>query len=311
MPTIREHKGKSLLQFPDNYTVIDLETTGLDPMRDEIIEISALKIHNNEVTATFDTLINPGFTISNFIVELTGITNEMLAQAPQLETVLPKLCEFIGDDIILGHNINFDINFLYDNILDTLDVYLHNNFVDTLRLSRRILPKLKHHRLCDISKELEVINENAHRALSDCYTTFQCYQKLRERLKKDYRNEDEFLVRNGTHNYCDLRTIHSDKCTFDDTHPLYKKVCVFTGTLDRMTRSEAAQLVVDVGGICENNVTKNTNLLILGNNDYCPTIIDGKSSKQKKAEAYKLRGLDIEIISESVFYDFLSREVID
>ena len=81
--------------------------------------------------------------------------------------------------------------------------------------------------------------------------------------------------------------------------------CVFTGTLEKMTRREAMQAVVDVGGSVGDNVTKDTNFLILGNNDYCKTIKDGKSTKQKKAEALMLKGNDIAIIPENVFYEML------
>lgn len=305
MAVVREHKGKSLLQFPNDFTIIDLETTGLTPRWDSIIEVSALKVRDGKVIEEFDTLINPEYEISNFITELTGITNEMLIGAPTIEPTLPLIKEFIGDDIILGHNVNFDINFLYDKLDFYLDDCLKNDFVDTLRLSRKVLPELEHHRLCDISSALNVSVETAHRALSDCYTTFSCYQRLREVIKESYDNEDEFLAKKGTYNCCDLRKLHTDKQCFDETHLLYKKVCVFTGVLEKMNRAQAAQCVVDLGGLCENTVTQRTNFLILGNNEYCSTIKDGKSSKQKKAESYKLKGLDIEILSEDVFYDLL------
>jgi DNA polymerase-3 subunit epsilon len=83
-------------------------------------------------------------------------------------------------------------------------------------------------------------------------------------------------------------------------------VFVFTGTLERMPRKEAMQYVVDAGGVCADNVTKKTNYLVLGIIDYCVTIKDGKSTKQKKAEHLKLSGSDIETISENVFYEMLS-----
>jgi DNA polymerase-3 subunit epsilon len=101
----------------------------------------------------------------------------------------------------------------------------------------------------------------------------------------------------------DITTENTD---FDITHPLYQKVCVFTGTLDKMLRKDAMQIVVDLGGICDDNITSRTNFLILGNNDYSPLVKDGKSNKQKKAEKLKLDGNDIEIISESVFYDIVN-----
>ena len=104
----------------------------------------------------------------------------------------------------------------------------------------------------------------------------------------------------------DARDIVTSNAEFDETHPLFDKLCVFTGTLEKMARKDAMQAVVDLGGKVANSVTKKTNYLILGNNDYCSTIKDGKSSKQKKAESLKLAGNDIEIISENVFYDMIS-----
>ena len=88
--------------------------------------------------------------------------------------------------------------------------------------------------------------------------------------------------------------------------PIYRQHLCITGKLDRFTRAEAMQLIADLGGINDNTVTKNTNFLILGNNDYCATIKGGKSTKQKKAESAKLGGQDIEIIPENVFYDMIS-----
>lgn len=92
----------------------------------------------------------------------------------------------------------------------------------------------------------------------------------------------------------------------DETNPFYEKECIFTGKLERLVRKEAQQLVVNMGGHCGTSVTKKTNFLILGNNDYCKSIKDGKSSKQKKAESLKLKGQDIEVIPEDVFYEMLT-----
>lgn len=93
--------------------------------------------------------------------------------------------------------------------------------------------------------------------------------------------------------------------TFDENHPLFGKVCVFTGTLEKMQRKEVMQLVADLGGIPGDNITKKTNYLVLGNNDYCKTIKDGKSTKQKKAEKLILDGADLQIIPEEVFYELV------
>ena len=116
--------------------------------------------------------------------------------------------------------------------------------------------------------------------------------------------EASFKRRNHSY-FVDLTQLKAETDEFDETHPLYRKRCVFTGALEKMTRSNAAQIVVNLGGICENNVTKKTNFLILGNNDYNPLVRDGKSKKQKKAEEYKLAGQDIEVIPEAVFYELI------
>lgn len=301
----RKDKGKSLVDFPSDYIVLDLETTGFEPHFDNIIEIAALRVRDGEVVDSFSTLVKPYDEIDEFITELTGITNDMLFTAPTPEEVFPSVREFLGDDIIIGHNVNFDVNFLYDWFEIILHEPFTNDFIDTMRLSRKVLPELQHHRLADIASALEVSPNTFHRALNDCHTTFDCFRALYARVCAS-GSVDEF-INSFKQNYkkYDLRQIAAENTDFDETHPLYGKRCVFTGALEKMTRTDAAQLVVNVGGICDNGITKKTNFLILGNNDYCKTIKDGKSTKQKKAEQYKLSGIDIEIIPESVFYDML------
>lgn len=134
----RTEKGNSLIEFTDTYVVLDFETTGLDPLYDRIIEVGALRVENGRIVNQFNTLVNPGFEISAFITDLTGITNEMLSTAPMLVDVLPSLIDFIGSTVILGHNVNFDINFLYTACEQLLKQPFTNDFIDTMRLSRRI-----------------------------------------------------------------------------------------------------------------------------------------------------------------------------
>jgi DNA polymerase-3 subunit epsilon len=103
------------------------------------------------------------------------------------------------------------------------------------------------------------------------------------------------------------KDITTEKIEFDETHPLFGKVCVFTGTLNRMGRKEAMQIVKDFGGELGDSVTRKTNFLILGETDYA-VVKNGKSSKHKKAEELRNNGFDIEIISENVFYDMVFDE---
>lgn len=306
--TGREQKGNSLLTFPDDFTIIDLETTGLDPTFDEIIEVGAIRVRNGDVTDTFSSLVKPEKEVDAFITEITGITNEMLADAPSISEIFPDFLSFVSNDIIVGHNVNFDINFVYDTNSKLYNQYFSNSFTDTLRLSRRLLPELEHHRLKDLINHFEIDIERQHRSLDDCKATLECYNKLKSLAVEKYDTLDNFYIENKSKckKRLDLSQIKTAVTEFDEDNPFFEKVCVFTGVLEKMKRSDAAQLVVDLGGICGNSVTKKTNYLILGNNDYCPTIRDGKSTKQKKAEELKLKGNDIEIISENTFYDMLN-----
>ncbi|MBO4539580.1 MAG: 3'-5' exonuclease, partial [Clostridia bacterium] len=119
----RVYKGKSLFDFPSDYTVIDIETTGLYTGESEIIEVSAIKCRGDEAVDTFSTLIHPQLPISSFISDLTGITNELVKDAPYAKEALEDFYSFAGKDILVGHNVNFDVNFLYDELL------LYNNLV--------------------------------------------------------------------------------------------------------------------------------------------------------------------------------------
>ena len=176
--SLREQKGNSLIEFPNKYIAFDIETTGLDPMYDEIIEIGAIKIENGKEVEVFNTLVKPEYEIDEFISELTGITNEMVKESPYIDEVLPKFIDFIKDSIILGHNVNFDINFIYDNLKDKLGLYLTNDYVDTLRLSRLLLTNLPHHRLDDLINYFNLETRSEHRALNDCLLTNQVYLNL-------------------------------------------------------------------------------------------------------------------------------------
>ena len=179
-----------------------------------------------------------------------------------------------------------------------------NPFIDTMRLSRRLHPEEPHHRLSDLAHRYGLEYNGAHRAEHDCYITLAAYQNLKEETLQKYDSLENFVL-SCRHHGTKASDIHSNISDFDTSHPLFNKVCVFTGVLERMSRKEAMQLVADSGGINGDTVTQKTNYLVLGNNDYCKSIKDGKSNKQKKAEKLKASGLDIEIIPESVFYDMV------
>lgn len=293
----RDKKGKSLLAFPESYVVIDIETTGLDSRFDEIIELAGIKYVDGVEIDRFQSLVNA--EVDAFITELTGITSEMLKDAPQISDVLPEFLLFIGDYTIVGHNVNFDINFIYD-CAEYLNLpSLSNDFVDTMRISRKLYKELKHHRLSTLSSYLGIQSTVEHRALADCIVTQGCFAKMR-----DYATQIGGLPQPISHNQM-AKHIVAETTDFNEDSPIFGMAFAFTGRLDRMTRKEAMQAVANAGGICCDGVTTATDYLVLGINDYCKAAKGTKSAKQKKAERMQCAGSAILTISEDVFYDML------
>lgn len=306
------NKGKSLIEFPRDCVVIDIETTGLDAQFDEIIELSAIKVRDGKVTENFSMLVRPQYDIPEFITGLTGITTNTLKNAPELHKVLTDYMNFIGDEVVVGHNVNFDINFLYDKYLALTAKEFSNDFVDTLRLARLLLRDIQHHRLIDIIEYYHLGGTVEHRGLSDAAVTLNILIQLHSTALAQYGTVDQFSAEvkrraNRPHPSLKASSITTDKTEFDTAHPLYGQHCVFTGTLERMLRKEAFQIVADYGGIIQDNVTKDTNYLIVGSLEYASSIKDGKSGKLKKAESLILKGKDLTIISENVFYDMIEQ----
>lgn len=183
-PYNREFKGKSLTKWVDDYVLVDIETTGLSPRNDEIIEIGAIKVKNNKIVDTYDSLIRINQPLNPFITNLTGITNEMLEQGEDPMQVLEEFMDFAGQEILMGHNANFDINFIYDKCAFYLDTYLRNDFIDTMRIAKKVLPNCRNYKLGTLAQVLDVDYEGAHRGLKDVEITYEVYNKLREFAKK-------------------------------------------------------------------------------------------------------------------------------
>lgn len=182
---LRDHKGKYLSAFQDDYVVVDIETTGLNPIYNEIIEIGAIRVRDNEIVDNIDILIQPEEPISSFITNLTGITNEMVAiDGVSAFEGLSSFLDFVQSDVILGHNVNFDISFLYDHCLRHLGCYVDNDYIDTCYMSRRLLKgKVKNNKLGTLIEHFGYDYSGAHRALNDCQFTYQIYNELKK-IKK-------------------------------------------------------------------------------------------------------------------------------
>lgn len=164
-----------------NAVVVDLETTGLAPKTDKIIEIGAVRIRNGKAEDTFSRLVYPGRVLSTQTSEITGITDDMLKRQPVFAQILDELLAFLGEDVLLGHNIQFDFSFLKKAVLNELPKKskFEKMGIDTLRIARRFLPgeqKKTLSALCDYYD----IPLSAHRAANDALATFALYEKLYE-----------------------------------------------------------------------------------------------------------------------------------
>lgn len=297
-------RGKYVHKISADYCVIDTETTGLSPYFDDIIEIGILKVRNNMVVAEYSQLIDPGYEIPEYITELTGITNEMLQSQPSIDDVQDEVLSFIGNDLIIGHYTNFDMQFLANHFQYNFE----NEYIDTLQFSRKLFPQLANHKLETLTSHLG-ISSNCHRALKDCISTkalFDCI--IKQMASLNYTIEDLFPPKHLRYKKytIDITKIQPTDVAIDEDNFFYGKHCVFTGKLEKMVRKDAMQLVVNVGGILDNSVKKTTNYLIVGGFDYCNSIKEGKSDKMKKAEQLKQNGQDIEILDEHTFYDLFN-----
>lgn len=157
----------------------DIETTGLDPKNDSIIEIGAVKFNGNRVVSEFSKLINPRKPINQFITNLTGISNSMVMNAPFIVDVLPEIQDFVGDAIILGQNINFDLSFF-----EKYRAFKYNETIDTYEIAAIVMPSAPRYGLGSLAQQLGVVLTNAHRALDDARATMQVYQQLQKKIEE-------------------------------------------------------------------------------------------------------------------------------
>lgn len=328
-------KGKSVIDFPEEYVCIDTETTDLSPSWGELIEISAIHIVCGQVVNSFHSLIKPEegcFTddvakelgydtvsevpksivddyeknnlVSSFITSLTGITGEMLLDAPKAKDVIPGFIDFCGDRLIVGHNVSFDVNFICP-AAQQCGLSFTNDYIDTMRIAKKVFKEKAHHRLKDVAEYCCVDYPKRHRAEVDSITTFKCYEVMRLMILKDYSIDDfKSQFKKGSRGGGikeKLKNMIANVDEIDDTNPFYNKVVVFTGALSSMARKDACQIVLNLGGIPEDSLTKKTNFLVIGDSGFGTTVKGGKSSKVLKAEKYIENGIDISILSEKDF----------
>lgn len=179
---IDNHDRRSL--FETDFVVFDLETTGAKTPPCRITEIGAFKISGGEIVGKFETLVNPETFIPAFITELTGISNQMVRNAPKFREVAEDFLEFIGDSVLVAHNSHFDMRFLNHEIGRIHENYrVANPCLCTVQLSRKLLPHIENHRLHTVAEYYSIFIENRHRAAGDAHATAKIFVNLLHHLK--------------------------------------------------------------------------------------------------------------------------------
>ncbi len=177
-----------------SYVVFDIETTGLSSSQDKIIEIGAVKVLDNKIIDSYSTFVNPEIKIPEKITKLTSITDDMVLDAPKIDTILPEFLGFVGDSVLVAHNANFDVGFIRQNASD-MNIEVKNTVLDTLELSRTLFPQLSKHKLDVVAEHLNVSLENHHRAVDDAGATAEIFVKCIDILKqKGLTNLDEINI---------------------------------------------------------------------------------------------------------------------
>lgn len=164
----------------EDYVVLDFETTGLNVLDSQIIQIGAVKYKNHQVVDHYNTYVNPQRPLSSKIITITGITDDLLKDAPLIDEVFPELINFIGDYDLVAHNASFDMKFLLHNMNECGLPYKKFRVIDTLSLARKNI-HTHNHKLVTLKEYLNLDHYDSHDALQDCYVTAEVYKYCYEK----------------------------------------------------------------------------------------------------------------------------------
>lgn len=314
------------MAYNSDFITIDFETASR--YQYSPCAVSVYKFSNNEITQLLSTLINPGDVyFEPMLTELHGITKDMVKDAPSVDKVLQNICNLIENQFVFAHNAPFDISVLIYgcNFYNISIPYFE--YADSLMVAKRTWPGLINYKLDTVSEHLNIELQH-HNSASDAIA---CGKIISSALWKNNLNDiDELLNKiryvkgyyNGSwfHAYSkpfnnshsrsgssksDYEKLKSIQINNDIITPLSGKYIVFTGAL-KIKRAEAMQMAANRGGIPEASVTKNTNYLIVGRDDYGKFKAGNKSNKMLKAEKLIQNGQDLEIITEDDFLELVN-----
>jgi len=172
------------------FVVVDVETTGLSPREGGITEIAMIKVRNGMLWDEYATLVDPLMPIPYEITALTGIDDEMVANAPTAQEVALPIAEFLGDGVFTAHNASFDLGFVNSTLAKGNLQAIQNPVLCTCKLARRLLPNLQSKSLGPVTKQLGITNSHRHRASGDAYATAQVLIRFLDRLEEEFEVTD-------------------------------------------------------------------------------------------------------------------------
>lgn len=173
-----------------NYTVIDLEMTGLNAKTDEILEVGAVRVRGGEIVDTFTAILRVNKPLSEKVIELTGISEQMMQEGDEPEKVMAEYFSFLGEDILVGQNLIFDYSFLKQWAVNHKFSF-ERTAVDTLKLARKFLPQEHKKDLGSLCRYFEIEREKGHRALEDAIETYRVFEKLKENYGAEHKKDFE------------------------------------------------------------------------------------------------------------------------
>lgn len=223
----------------DTYIALDLETTGLSPSTERILEIGAVKVIDGQIVKTYETLVNPGRKIEKRIEDLTGITDEMAAGGIDTKRAIMGLLEFCEDLPLLGHNILFDYSFVKQNAIN-LDLPFEKEGIDTLKIARVLFPEMEHRSLQALCSYYGICPKKAHRAVSDALSAMKLYG----RMKAQFPDSPEELFAPKTLVYRAKKQgpiTPAQKGYLNDLIKYHK--ITLEKSVDSLTKSEASRLI--------------------------------------------------------------------
>ena len=276
-------KGNRIDRFVNNYVVIDVETSGLSYINSEITELSAIKVVNDEEIDTFTSLVKPKEPIPAAATAVNGITNDMVADAPAIEEVLPKYLDFIGENIVIGHNVNFDIDFIYESSVRILNKPFSNNYSDTLPLAHQYVFGVENFKLGTLAAHFRIFESDPHRSLSDCRTTNAIYRELRNLQ----------LIEKM------LKRVRRGKIKISDDNIFCKKAIASKGMFKSFSVPEFNSLCNSASANILEKASADADYLVLGDKVY-KNYVHGETSKELE-KILSAAGDKISVLSENEF----------